>query len=120
VVLQLKIFLYGGGDLFTVISAPAGLLLPSIPLMRLIFAWQATSAALQAILVAVFKEIFLWPKLVESYKEILVIACEEASEWSMSNPRLDVDLTCLESAALEQVLQKRGMPIHVWIFALLQ
>jgi hypothetical protein len=59
-------------------------------------------------------------RLVESYKEILVIACEEASEWSISNPRFDVDLTCLESAALEWVLQKRGMPIHVWIFALLQ
>jgi hypothetical protein len=62
----------------------------------------------------------LMPRLVESYKKILVIACEEASEWSMSNPRSDVDLTCLESAALERVLQKRGMPIHVWIFALLQ
>jgi len=66
------------------------------------------------------KEKFLMPRLVESYKKILVIACEEASEWSMSNPRLGVDLTYSNPSSLEEVLQKRGMPIHVWIFALLQ
>ncbi len=63
---------------------------------------------------------FLRPKHVESYNTILEIACEEASEWCMSKPRLDVDLTCLEPWALEGLLQKQGMLIHVWIFALFQ
>ncbi|CAK9871907.1 unnamed protein product [Sphagnum jensenii] len=53
------------------------------------------------------KEKFLMPRLVESYKKILVIACEEASEWSMANPRLGVDLTYSNPSSLEEVLQKR-------------
>ncbi|CAM6035907.1 unnamed protein product, partial [Sphagnum compactum] len=69
--------------------------------------WPAPLIVGEAMVAGSTKEIFLFRRLVESYKKILVIACEEASEWSMSNPRLDVDLTCLESAALEWVLQKR-------------
>lgn len=106
------------------IAAPIGGLLLDSFLGLLTVVGRATLVGGPATLVAGVasstKEKFLMPRLVESYKKILVIACEETSKWSLSNPRLDVDLTCLESAALEWVLQKRGMPIHVWIIALLQ
>jgi hypothetical protein len=90
--------------------------------MGVMAAGQATMFAGQATMAATIskKEHFSIPMLVESYKKILVTACEEASGWSMSNPRLGVDLTYLEGSSLEEVLQKQGMPIHVWIFTLLQ
>jgi hypothetical protein len=103
--------------IWTVISTPIlGLLLLPIGYMRVNFAWQATMVAWQAMVAGCRKEIFLRPKLVQSYEEILMIACEEASEWSMSNPTLDVHLTYSKPSSLEGVLQKQGMPI----FALLQ
>jgi hypothetical protein len=55
--------------------------------------------------------------LVDDYKQILVIGCEEASKWSTSEPTLHVH-TNLELAKLEEELQIRGQSIHVWIFAL--
>ncbi len=55
--------------------------------------------------------------IVDDYKQILVIGCEEASNWSTSEPTLHVD-TNLELASLEEKLQIQGQPIHVWIFAL--
>jgi hypothetical protein len=55
--------------------------------------------------------------IVDDYKQILVIGCEEASKWSTSEPTLHVD-TNLELASLEEKLQIQGQPIHVWIFAL--
>lgn len=44
--------------------------------------------------------------LVDDYKQILVIGCEEASEWSTSKPTLRVH-TNLELAKLEEELQIR-------------
>jgi len=55
--------------------------------------------------------------IVDDYKQILVIGCEEASKWSTSEPTLDVP-TNLELAKLEEELQNQGQSIHVWIFAL--
>ncbi len=55
--------------------------------------------------------------IVDDYKQILVIGCEEASKWSTSEPTLHVH-TNLELAKLEEELQIRGQSIHVWIFAL--
>jgi hypothetical protein len=48
--------------------------------------------------------------VVDDYKQILVIGCEEASEWSTSEPTLHVH-TNLELAKLEEELQIRGEPI---------
>ncbi len=55
--------------------------------------------------------------IVDDYKQILVIGCEEASKWSTSEPTLHVH-TNLEFESLEKELQIQGQPIHVWIFAL--
>jgi hypothetical protein len=45
--------------------------------------------------------------IVDDYKKILVIGCEEASKWSTSEPTLHVD-TNLELASLEEELQNQG------------
>jgi len=103
------------GVIWTVIATLFfSLLRDPIQCVRMMVAAKATMVAGST------KYKFLRPRLVESYEEILVIACEEASEWSMSNPRLGVDLTYLKPSSLEERLQKQGMPIHVWIFAFLQ
>jgi hypothetical protein len=55
------------------------------------------------------------PFIVDDYKKILVIGCEEASKWSASVPTLHVN-TNLEPASLEEELQIQGQPIHVLDF----
>jgi len=85
--------------------------LDPIPCVGMMVAGQATMVTGST------KEKFFKSRLVESYEEILVIACEEASKWSTSNLGLDVHLTYSQPS--EEVLQKQGMPFHVWIFALL-
>jgi hypothetical protein len=53
--------------------------------------------------------------IVDDYKQILVIGCEEASKWSTSEPTLHVNAN-LEPASLEELLQILGQPIHVLDF----
>jgi hypothetical protein len=55
--------------------------------------------------------------IIDNYKQILVIGCEEASKWSTSTPPSYM-YTNWELESLEKELQDQGQPIHVWIFAL--
>jgi hypothetical protein len=53
--------------------------------------------------------------IVDDYKQILVIACKEASQWSTSERTFHVNAN-LGPASLEEDLQIRGQPIHVLDF----